>query len=50
MEFDMCQGLGESVGNHFVGRNVRKLDLFGCNFVTNIVILDIYVLCSGVED
>ena len=50
MEFDICQGLGESVSNHVVGRNIQKLDPFNCNFVTNIVMLDIYVLCAGMED
>ena len=50
MEFDICQGLGKSVGNHVVGRNVQKLNPFACNFFTNIVMLDIYVLCSGWED
>lgn len=50
MEFDVRQGLCQAVCNHLLSWNVRELDSFRGHFVTDIVMLDVNMLCSGVED
>ena len=50
MEFDVCLGLRETIGNHLARWNIREFNPSGCNLVANIMMLDVYVLGPGVED
>lgn len=50
MEFDVCQGLREAIGNHFTYWDVREFDPLRCNLIANIMMLDVYVLGPGMED
>lgn len=50
VEFDVCQGLCEAIGNHFICWDVREFDLLHCNLIANIMMLDVYMLGPGMED
>ncbi len=50
VELDVCQGLREAVGHHLVSGNVEELDSSFYHLVTDVLVLDIDILCLGVED
>lgn len=50
VEFCVCQRLCQAVCNHLGGGHVGQLDSFRSNLISDIVVLDVNMLCSRVEN
>lgn len=45
MEFDVGQGFYQVIYNHLFGRNVEEFDPFQSYFITDVVMLNVDMLC-----
>lgn len=50
MKLDVCQSLCKVVGNHLVSWNIKKFNSSCSYLITDVVVLDINILCSKVKD
>lgn len=50
MEFDVCQCLYKTIGNHLACWDVQEFNLLGCNLIANIIVLDVYIFGLGIEE
>lgn len=50
VELNICQGFCKIVDNHLISWNIRKLNSSYFYFITNIVVLNINILCLKMQD
>lgn len=50
MELDVCQSLCQAICDHLIGWDVGKLDPFGSHLIADIMVLNVDVFCSRMEN
>ena len=50
VEFNVGQGFYKVVYNHLIGWDVLKFDPLWTYFITDVIVLDINMICSWIED
>ena len=49
-KLNMGEGFCKPIGDHLFGRDIQKLDSFYSYLISNILVLDVNVLCSQIKN